>query len=226
MHQDQWAAVDRCLADAFLPRDEVLDAVVERCAAADLPPIAVSATQGRFLHLLAKMCRARNILEIGTLGGYSTIWLARALPPHGRVLTIELDPRHADIAAENIECAGLSEAVEIRRGSAIDVLPHLASEGLSPFDLVFIDADKESTADYFEWAMQLTQPGSVIVVDNVVRSGAVVDPHTEDSTAQGIRRFLAAVKDDARVTMTALQTVGIKGYDGFAIGIVNERRFF
>jgi predicted O-methyltransferase YrrM len=226
MSEAQWEAVDRYLTEALQPRDEVLEAVLDRCAAAGLPPISVSAAQGRFLHLLAKIAGARNILEIGTLGGYSTIWLARALPPHCRLLTIELDPHHAEIATENIERAGLSESVEIRRGPAIEVLPRLASEGLSPFDLVFIDADKESTAEYFEWAIQLARPGSVIVVDNVVRNGAVVDPHSEDSSVQGVRRFLATATNDDRVSMTALQTVGAKGYDGFAIGVVNDRRFF
>lgn len=226
MSEASWDAVDRYLTEALLPRDEILDAVLDRCAAAALPPISVSAAQGRFLHLLAKICGARNVLEVGTLGGYSTIWLARALPPHGRVLTIELDPHHADIAVENFERAGLSEAVEIRRGAAIEVLPSLAAEGLSPFDLIFIDADKESTAEYFEWALQLARPGSVIVVDNVVRGGAVADAHSDDSSVQGIRRFLAAASNDARVTMTALQTVGTKGHDGFAIGIVNDTRFY
>jgi predicted O-methyltransferase YrrM len=225
MSATQWAAVDQFLTEALLPRDEVLEKVLERCAAADLPPISVSPAQGRFLHLLAKISGARNVLEVGTLGGYSSIWLARALPMHGRLLTIELDPRHADVARDNIEQAGLSELIEIRRGCAREVLPGLATEGLSPFDFVFIDADKESTAEYFEWSLQLTRPGSVIVVDNVVRNGAVFDPNSDDSSVQGIRRFIAAVAEDSRVTMTALQTVGVKGYDGFAIGIVNDLRF-
>jgi predicted O-methyltransferase YrrM len=225
MSESQWAAVDQYLTDALLSRDPTLEATLERCAAADLPPICVSPAQGRFLHLLVKFSGAKNVLEVGTLGGYSSIWLARALPMHGRLLTIELDPRHVEIAAANIEHAGLSDVVEIRCGSASEVLPGLASEGLSPFDLVFIDADKESTAEYFEWALQLTRPGSVIVVDNVVRNGAVVDPNSEDSSVQGIRRFIAAAAEDSRVTMTALQTVGVKGYDGFAIGIVNDSRF-
>jgi len=225
MSETQWAAVDQYLADALLSRDAILEETLQRCAAADLPPINVSPVQGRFLQLLARISGARNVLEVGTLGGYSTIWIARALPPHGRLLTIELDPRHAEVAAANIERAELSEIVEIRCGSAIDVLPGLASDGLSPFDLVFIDADKENTAEYFNWAVQLARPGSVIVVDNVVRNGAVADPNSGDPGVQGVRRFIAAATKDPRVSMTALQTVGIKGYDGFAIGIVNDMRF-
>lgn len=225
MSETQWDAVDRYLTEALLPSDAILAEVLERCAAADLPPISVSPAQGCLLHLLVKMSGARNVLEVGTLGGYSSIWLARALPTHGRLLTIELDPRHVEIARANIERAGLSEVVELYCGFAIEVLPTLASEGLSPFDFVFIDADKENTAAYFDWAIQLARPGSVIVVDNVVRNGAVVDPHSEDSSVQGIRCFLAAATNDDRITMTALQTVGSKGYDGFAVGIVNDTRF-
>lgn len=225
MNEERWKEVDHYLEEALIGVDPVLDAALERSASAGLPAINVSAAQGRFLHLLARVANARNILEVGTLGGYSTIWLARALPAHGRLLTLEAEPKHADIAAENIESAGLSDRVEIRRGLAIETLPRLASEGLSPFDLIFIDADKESTAEYFNWAIQLSRPGTVIVVDNVVRGGAVVEPNSDDSSVQGIRRFIDNLRNESRVTVTALQTVGSKGYDGFAIAIVNSDRF-
>jgi predicted O-methyltransferase YrrM len=222
-----WKQVDEYLIEALLPdaSEPALVAAQKASVAADLPPISVSATQGKFLHLLARIAGARNILEVGTLGGYSTIWLARALPPHGRLMTLEFDPKHAEIAAANLERAGLSDVVEIRLGPAIETLPKLAAEGLSPFDLIFIDADKESTAEYFEWALHLSRPGTVIVVDNVVRNGDVVNRDTGDSSSQGIRRFMEQMAGETRVTMTALQTVGNKGYDGFAIGIVNDARF-
>ncbi|MBA3314226.1 MAG: O-methyltransferase [Planctomycetaceae bacterium] len=225
MSAELWNQVDRYFIDALLPSDPVLEAAVAASAAAELPPISVSPAQGKFLHLLARITNARNILEIGTLGGYSTIWLARALPSHGRLLTLEADPRHAEVALANIERAGLSEIVELRRGLAMETLPRLASEGLSPFDLIFIDADKESTPEYFDWAIQLSRPGTVIVVDNVVRNGAVIDPHSDDTSVQGIRRFMERIATDTRVTATALQTVGSKGYDGFAIAVVNDDRF-
>jgi predicted O-methyltransferase YrrM len=217
---ETWTAVDDYLTDLILPADPALDAAQEAARAAGLPAISVSAAQGKFLHLLARIQRARRILEIGTLAGYSTIWMARALPPGGRLVTLEFDPKHADIARANIARAGLSDAVDIRVGRAIDALPALAGE--PPFDLVFIDADKPSTTDYFNWALKLSRRGSVIVVDNVVRDGKVARP-SDDEAVQGMRKFmgaLAALEKDKRVSATALQTVGAKGYDGFAIAIV------
>jgi predicted O-methyltransferase YrrM len=215
---ETWTAVDDYITNALLPADAALDGAQEASRAAGLPPISVSAAQGKFLHLLARIQGAQRILEIGTLGGYSTIWLARALPPGGRVVTLEFDPKHADVARANIARAGVSEAVDIRVGRAIDTLPTLA--GGAPFDLVFIDADKPSTTDYFEWALKLSRKGSVIVVDNVVRSGRLVDA-SGDADVQGMRKFMAALAAERRVSATAVQTVGVKGYDGFAIAVVD-----
>jgi predicted O-methyltransferase YrrM len=214
---ETWTAVDDYITSTLLPADAALDGAQEASRAAGLPPISVSAAQGKFLHLLARIQGARRILEIGTLGGYSTIWLARALPSGGRVVTLEFDPKHADVARANLARAGLSDTVDVRVGRAIDTLPTLA--GGPPFDLIFIDADKPSTTDYFRWAVKLSRTGSVIVVDNVVRSGRLVDP-SGDEDVQGMRRFMAALAAEPRVSATAVQTVGVKGYDGFAIAIV------
>jgi predicted O-methyltransferase YrrM len=221
MEPETWTAVDQYLTDFLLPPDPALDAAQKASTDAALPPIAVSPAQGKFLHLLAKISGARRILEIGTLGGYSTIWLARALPPGGRLVTLEFDPKHADVARANLANAGLSKAVEIRVGRAIDALPALAHD--EPFDLIFIDADKPSTPDYFEWAVKLSHPGSVIIVDNVVRGGKLIDANG-DEDIQGMRRFLEKLASDRRVNATALQTVGVKGYDGFAIAVVEGGR--
>jgi predicted O-methyltransferase YrrM len=215
---DTWTAVDDYITSFLLPADAALDGAQEASRAAGLPPISVSAAQGKFLHLLARIQGARRILEIGTLGGYSTIWLARALPPGGRVVTLEFDPKHADVARANIARAGVADMIEIRIGRAIETLPTLAGE--PPFDLIFIDADKPSTTDYFQWALRLSRKGSVIVVDNVVRNGRLVDP-SADADAQGMRRFMAALAGERRVSATAVQTVGVKGYDGFAIAVVD-----
>jgi len=216
---ETWTAVDDYITGFLVPADPALDGAQEASRTAGLPPISVSAAQGKFLHLLARIQGARRILEIGTLGGYSTIWLARALPPGGRVVTLEFDPKHADVARANITRAGLSDAVEIRVGRAIDTLPTLA--GGPPFDLIFIDADKPGTTDYFRWALKLSRTGSVIVVDNVVRNGRLIDA-SGDEDAQGMRRFMAALAAESRVTATAVQTVGVKGYDGFAIAVVDS----
>jgi predicted O-methyltransferase YrrM len=220
MNQDQWAVVDGFLGGLFVAVDRALDAALADSAAAGLPAINVSPLQGKFLHLLARIMAARDILEVGTLGGYSTIWLARALVPGGKLVTLESEPKHAEVARGNIARAGLSHLVDLRLGKAIDTLPLLKAEGRGPFDLVFIDADKPSTADYFKWALRLTRKGSVIVVDNVVRKGAVADAASEDERVLGIRRFLEVAAAEPRVSMTALQTVGVKGYDGFALGVV------
>ena len=178
---------------------------------------------GKLLHLLTRMHRVRTILEIGTLGGYSTIWMARALPADGRLLTLEADPKHAEIARSNIARAGVSHLVDVRLGPAIETLPRLEGEGASPFDMIFIDADKPSTPEYFGWALQLSRPGSLIIVDNVVRSGAIVDQTSRDASVQGMRRFAAMLASEPRVSATAIQTVGGKGYDGFALALVSSR---
>jgi predicted O-methyltransferase YrrM len=214
---DTWSAVDRFVVDTLSDSDPVLDAAQRAADTAGLPAISVSAAQGKFLHLLARIRGARRILEIGTLAGYSTIWLARALPPGGQLITLEYDPRHADVARANIARAGLADRVEVRVGRAIEALPALVVD--EPFDLIFIDADKPSTADYFRWALKLSRPGTVIVVDNVVRDGRLVDANG-DADVQGMRRFLEAAANEARVEGTVLQTVGVKGYDGFALLLV------
>jgi predicted O-methyltransferase YrrM len=218
MTPETWTAVDDYLARLLIPADPALEGALRASAAAQLPAIAVSAPQGKLLHLLARIQGARRILEIGTLGGYSTIWLARALPPGGRVISLEFDPKHAGVARKNLADAGLAPLVDIRIGRAIDSLPALERE--APFDFVFVDADKPSTPDYFRWALKLTRPGGVIVVDNVVRGGAVVDPSGADADVEGMRRFLAQLAQDPRASGTVIQTVGAKGYDGFALIVV------
>ncbi len=221
MSQELWAAVDHYINGLLIPPDPALDAAVEASRAAGLPEIAVTPTQGRLLRLLARMSRARNILEIGTLGAYSTIWLARALPEDGRLVTLEADPKHCDVARENIARAGLASLVDLRLGPALDLLSEIAAEGQEPFDFVFIDADKENIAPYFSWALRLTRPGAAIVVDNVIRDGEVANPRCPDPMVQGVRRFNEALAAERRVTATTLQTVGSKGYDGFTLALVN-----
>jgi predicted O-methyltransferase YrrM len=220
MSQNQWSAVDRYFADLLARSDPALDGALQATADAGMPMINVAPNQGKLLHILALSVGARAILEIGTLAGYSTIWLARALPPGGRLITLEANPKHAEVARANLARAGLSDTVEVRVGQAIDTLPRLAAEAPGAFDLVFIDADKANTTAYFDWALKLTRRGSLIVVDNVVREGAVIDAASADASVQGIRRFLAAAADDPRVSVTAIQTVGSKGYDGLAIAVV------
>jgi predicted O-methyltransferase YrrM len=189
--------------------------------AAGLPAISVSPPHGKFLNLLARVQGARNILEIGTLGGYSAIWLARALPPGGgRLITLEVDPLHAKVARANLARAGFANIAQVRLGRAIDTLPELEHEGAGPFDLVFIDADKPSNPDYFAWALKLSRRGTVIVVDNVVRKGAVANAASDDAAVQGVRRLNAMMAAEPRVSATAIQTVGVKGYDGFAVALV------
>jgi predicted O-methyltransferase YrrM len=220
MSKKLWTSVDRYITGMLVPPDPVLDAALAAANDAGLPQIAVSSNEGKFLHLLARSIGARNILEIGTLAGYSTIWLARALPEGGRLITLEFDPKHAKVARANIAHAGLSDIVDLRVGAAIDSLPDIALEGLAPFDLVFIDADKQSNPEYFTWALKLTHPGSLILVDNVVRDGAVIDASSTDPSIQGIRRLNEMLAAEPRVIATALQTVGAKGHDGFAIALV------
>jgi predicted O-methyltransferase YrrM len=221
--QDQWTAVDGYYADLLVGHDPALEEALRASAAANLPAIQVAPNQGKFLHLLARVQGARNILEVGTLGGYSTIWLARALPANGRLITLEFNPKHADVARANLARAGVADKVDLILGPAIESLPRLAEQNRGPFDLIFIDADKPSTADYFAWALKLSRPGTVIIVDNVVRKGAVADATSSDANVQGIRRFAQALAAEKRVTATAVQTVGSKGYDGFVMAVVNER---
>ena len=215
-----WTEVDRYISDLFVPDDAALDAALGDSESAGLPPINVSRNQGKLLQLLARAVGARAILEIGTLGGYSTIWLARALPAGGRLITLEAEPRHAEIARANISRAGLADTVEVRLGRAIETLPQLVAEGRGPFDFIFIDADKPGYADYFGWALKLSRRGTVIIADNIVRKGAVTDSASSDAKVQGVRRFNEALAAEARVSATAIQTVGAKGYDGFAMAIV------
>ena len=221
MSQEKWTAVDSYIDQKLLRPDPMLDAAVEASVAAGLPALAVTASQGKLLYLLAQMQGARSILEIGTLGGFSTIWLARALPRGGRLVTLEFEPKHAKVASANIARAGLSAMVEVRVGAALETLPQLAAEGGGPFDLIFIDADKENNVPYFKWALKLSRPGSVIIVDNVVRDGAVVDPANHDPMILGIRELNDLLAGESRVSATAVQTVGSKGYDGFILARVH-----
>lgn len=221
MNIDQWTAVDRYLAEQSIPPDPALEAALAASAAANLPAINVTPHQGKFLHLLARLRGARRILEIGTLGGYSTIWLARALPEGGRVVTLELEETHARVARENFVRAKVADKIELRLGRAIESLRAMVSEKVAPFDFVFIDADKPSMAEYFQASLQLTRPGSAIVADNVVRNGAVADATSTDESVRGVRRFMAALARESRVSATTLQTVGSKGYDGFTLAVVN-----
>jgi predicted O-methyltransferase YrrM len=209
-------AVDAFLSELIAPDDESLAAARRASDEAGLPSIAVSAPQGRFLRVLARAVGARRILEIGTLGGYSTIWLARGLAPGGRLVTLEYSAKHAEVARANLARAGLAETVEVRVGEALDILPALAAE--EPFDLVFVDADKEPYAQYLDWAARLTRAGGLVVADNVVRQGRVLDPG-EDGAARGVRAFLEAMAEDARLDGTVLQTVGAKGWDGLAVAV-------
>jgi predicted O-methyltransferase YrrM len=221
MEEQLWTAVDRYLGDLLVSADPALKAALANSATAGLPAINVSPVQGKLLHLLARAIGARNVLEIGTLGGYSTIWLARALPDGGRVISLEADARHAEVARANIARAGLENKVEVRLGMAMDLLPAL-TERAEPFDIVFIDADKPNNAAYFDWAMKLSRPGSIIVVDNVVRDGDVIDAESDSPAVLGVRRFLERLAAEPRVSATAIQTVGAKGYDGFAIALVTS----
>jgi predicted O-methyltransferase YrrM len=222
MNQDLWTAVDQYINDQLVPSDPVLDAALDACTAAELPAISVTPSLGKLLQLLARLVDAKNILEIGTLGGYSTIWLARALPAGGRVITLEADAKHAKVACKNIARAGLADVVELREGKALDTLPELAAEGLEAFDLIFIDADKSNNPHYFDWALRLSHKGTLIIVDNVVRDGAVIEADSTDPNIQGVRRLFEILAAEPRVVSTALQTVGSKGYDGFVIALVKE----
>ena len=217
---ERWDAVDAYFEGALFGKDPVLESALKASAAGGLPEIAVAPNQGMLLNILARSIKAQRILEVGTLGGYSSIWLARALPSGGRLITLEVEKKHADVARANFERAGLADKIELRLGRGIDLLPKLAAEKPQPFDLVFIDADKPSNADYFDWAMKLTRKGSIIIVDNVVRGGAVAEPKSTDAAVKGVHRLVEHLKAEKRVMTTALQTVGVKGYDGFTISVV------
>jgi len=220
--KDVWKSVEQYFDNVLVMQDSALKDGLAAAETAKLPAIQVSSGQGKFLQLLARILGARNILEIGTLGGYSTIWMARALPEGGRIITLEADPKHADVAQKNFARAGVETKVELRLGKALDTLPQIASEGRGPFDMFFIDANKSNMPEYFEWSLKLARTGSVIIADNVVREGAVLDANSKDADIQGIRRFLEMVGKEKRVSGTALQTVSSKSYDGFALVLVTS----
>jgi predicted O-methyltransferase YrrM len=220
MTQELWTAVDQYINETLISGDPILEAALQASETAGLPPIQVSPPQGKMLHILARSIKARNILEIGTLGGYSTIWMARALPAGGRLLTLEADAKHAEVARANVARAGLAEMVELRLGPALDTLPYVAAENRGAFDLIFIDANKSTMAEYFDWSLKLSRPGTMLIADNVIRSGAVVDAASKDADVQGVRRFNERVAAEPRVSATEIQTVGSKGYDGFALVLV------
>jgi predicted O-methyltransferase YrrM len=220
MNQKTWTEVDAYFSEKLIPADSALESALRDSDAAGLPPHNVAPNQGKLLQLFAQMQNARKILEIGTLGGYSTIWLARALPPGGRVVTLEANPEHAAVATANIARAGLAHVVEVRVGKAIDTLPLLEAEGIGPFDLIFIDADKPSNPAHLAWSIKLSRPGTVIIGDNVVRNGAVADAASTDRNVVGVRQFFDLMAQHPRLSATAIQTVGSKGYDGFSMAIV------
>ncbi|WP_030755012.1 O-methyltransferase [Streptomyces griseus] len=222
MTNPQWNDVDAYLTDLLVPADEALTAALADSAAAGLPEIAVAPNQGKLLHLLAQVQGARRILEIGTLGGYSTIWLARALPDDGRLISLEYDPRHAEVARGNLARAGLADRAEVRTGPALDTLPLLEEEGAGPFDLVFVDADKANNPHYVAWALKLSRPGTLIVVDNVVRGGRVAAEDPADPAITGTRAMFDLVAREPRLDATAVQTVGTKGHDGLLLARVTS----
>ncbi|HXU41740.1 MAG TPA: O-methyltransferase [Burkholderiales bacterium] len=211
-----WDKVDQYIADTLVQPDKALTAALEASDKAGLPAISVSPSHGKLLWILARLVNAKRILEVGTLGGYSAIWMARALPEAGKLISLEAVAKHAEVARKNIERAGLGARVEVRIGQALDTLPSVQG----PFDFAFIDADKQNNAEYFSWALKLSRPGSVIVVDNVVRDGKVVDARSRDASVQGVRRLNELIAAEKRVSATAIQTVGMKGYDGFAVALV------
>ena len=223
MSQDLWNAVDAFIVDSVIGHDPVLQGALEAAEAANLPAISVSPAQGKLLYLLARLQGSRNILEVGTLAGYSTIWLARAMPRYGRLITLELDPKHVAVARENIARAGFSDVIDVRTGAALDLLTEMTQARKEvPFDFVFIDADKKNIPEYFQLALRLSKPGTVIVVDNVVREGQLADASSTDEAVQAVRRFHELLSRERRVSATTLQTVGVKGYDGLTIVLVHE----
>jgi predicted O-methyltransferase YrrM len=220
MAGEGWVEVDEFVGATITPDDEVLRHAVGRCEAAGLPPIQVSPPQGKLLNLLARSIRARTVLEFGTLGGYSSIWIGRALPDGGHLTSLEADPAYAEVARANIAEAGLDEVVQVRVGPALETLPLLESEGVGPFDLVFIDADKVNTPAYFAWSLEQTRPGGLIIADNVVRGGTLADGDSDDPTIVAQRRLHEWLATQDRISATTIQTVGVKGHDGFTLGLV------
>jgi predicted O-methyltransferase YrrM len=223
MTQEMWTAVDNYIVDALGLENQLFRDVQAACDDAGLPPIQVSASQGKLLEIIVRMTRAQSVLEIGTLGGYSTIWMANGLPPAGRVVTLEIDVKHAEVAAANFARAGLSDRIDLRIGPALETLPVVEREGAGPFDLIFIDADKVNIPSYFEWALRLSRFGSVIIVDNVVREGAVLESQSADPSVQGVRRLNEMIPTIDGIESTVVQTVGVKGYDGFTIIFVRRQ---
>ena len=217
--QQQWSAVDNYMISSLIPEDDVLSQVLENNKRAGLPEHDVAANQGQLLALFVRMTQARRILEIGTLGAYSSIWMARALPPDGKLVTLEADPTHADVARQNIRLAGLNDRIELIEGPALNSLENFGD--VPPFDLIFIDADKPNNPGYLEWALHYSRPGTVIIGDNVVRDGEVINGQSDDARVLGVRRFIEMIGDNPRLTATALQTVGVKGWDGFTLAMVN-----
>lgn len=222
MNKETWTAVDEYVKGKLLEVDDALDAALTNSEMSGLPAIAVAPVQGKFLQLLASIQGARSILEIGTLGAYSTIWLARALPDGGKLVSLEYDQKHAEVAQQNVEHAGFGDRVEIIHGAALDTLPSLVSDSRSPFDFVFIDADKQNNPHYVNWALKLTRPGSIIIVDNVVRNGTIAESNSDDPDVQGARALFDLIENEPKLDATALQTVGVKGYDGFVMAVVTD----
>ena len=220
MNNEIFESVDHYISNLLGHADEALIAATRSLKEAGMPAISISPNQGKFLQVLALLCNAKNILELGTLAGYSTIWMARALPKDGKLITLEYDPKHAAVAQKNIERAGVAGQVQIKTGKALDILPQLHAEGAGPFDMIFIDADKPPYADYFEWALKLSRPGTLIVVDNVIRDGRVLDENSTDAAVGGAQRFNKVLGASTAVTATILQMVGVKEYDGMAIAVV------
>jgi caffeoyl-CoA O-methyltransferase len=221
MSKELFESVDQYINNLLVNEDDALTATEASITEYNIPSISISPNQGKFLQILAKLCNAKKILEVGTLAGYSTIWLARALPKDGRLITLEFDPKHAEVAHKNIVRAGLGSVVEIRIGKALDTLPQIEAEGIAPFDMIFIDADKSPYTEYFQWALRLSRPGTLIVADNVIREGKVLDPNSTDEMVQGVQRFNNMLAKNTAVTATIIQTVGAKEHDGMAIAIVN-----
>lgn len=220
MNKELFKNVDEYINRLFVKEDEALMNVPASIGEAGIPSISISANQGKFLHLMAKLVNAKKILEIGTLAGYSTIWMARALPPGGRLITLELDPLHAEVARKNIRAAGLEAVVDIRIGKAMDSLQQMEAAGEGPFDMIFIDADKPPYAEYFQWAVRLSRPGTLIIADNVIREGKILDEHDKDEMVAGVQRFNKMLSENSAVDATIIQTIGEKEHDGMALAIV------
>ena len=220
MNPTLFESVDQYISQLFQDEDDCLKATEQSIIESGIPPISISPNQGKFLQLLAKLCNAKKILEIGTLGGYSTIWMARALPENGKLVTLEIDKKHAEVARQNFNHCGLASTIEIRLGKAIDILPQLQAEGVGPFDMIFIDADKPPYTEYFQWALQLSKPGTLIIADNVIREGKVLLEESPDEMVSGVKRFNEYLSNCKEVTATIFQTVGAKEHDGMAMAIV------